>query len=121
VLAKRHVHVRERPGIAERVLHSRDDADHPDRLTDFRSLCVEELNEPPEGTLSRPETLRERVIDDRDPLRSGRQFGVAEVPAAKHGKSEDARVVAADDIEHGVNRARSRIGGAGRSHQATVP
>ena len=107
VLSKRHVHVGERPGIAERVLHSRNDADHPNRLPGFRSLCVEELNQPPECVLSRPETLREHVVDDRDPLRgAGRQFGVAEIPAAKHGKSEDSSVVAADDGEHGANRAR---------------
>ena len=120
-LAKRHVHVGERPGIPERVVHGRDDADHPEGLPGFRFRCVEELNEPPECALARPETLRERVVDDRDALRSGGQFGVAEVAATKHGKSEDSRVVAADDAEHGVNRARTRIGGAGRSHAAAVP
>ena len=104
------------------MLHGRDDADHPDRLPGFWSLCVEELNQPPECALSRPETLRERVIDDRDPLRgAGCQFGVAEIPAAKHGKSEDSSVVAADGAEHGANRSRLRIGGASRSHIATVP
>ena len=66
VLSERHVHMRERPGIAERVLHSRDDADHPDRLPRFRSLGVEELNQPPECVLSRPQPLRERIVDDRD-------------------------------------------------------
>ena len=121
VLSERHVHMGGRPGIAERVLHSRDDADHPDGLPDFWSLGVEELNQPSECVLSRPETLRERVVDDRDPLRgAGCQFGVAEIPAAKHGQSEDSRVVAADDAEHGANRSRLRIGGAGRSHVATV-
>ena len=122
VLPKRHVHMRERPGIAKRVLHGGDDADHANGQPDFRSLFVDELNQPPERALSRPETLRERVIDDRDALRgAGCQFGVAEIPAAKHGKSEDSSVVAADDAEHCVNRPRLRIGGAGRSHQATVP
>ena len=113
--------MRERPRIAERVLHRRDDADHPERLLRVWSLRVEELNQLPECVLSRPETLREHVVDDRDALRrAGRQFGVAEIPAAEHGKSEDSRVVAADDGEHGVNRSRSRIGAAGRSHVATV-
>ena len=105
VLSKRHVHMRERPGIAERVLHGRDDADHSNGLPGFWFLFVEELNQPPERALSRPETLRERVIDDCDPLRgAGCQFGVAEIPAAKHGKSEGSSVVAADDAEHCVNR-----------------
>ena len=114
--------MREWPGIAERVLHRRDDADHPEWLPRFRSLGVEELNQPPECVLSRPQSLRERIVDDRDPLRgAGCQFGVAEITAAKHGKSEDSRVVAADDAEHGAHRSRLRIGGAGRSDVATVP
>src|SRR5687768_5319648 len=54
VLSKRHVHMGEWLWIMERVLHSRDDADHPDWLSGFRSLCVEELNQPPECLLSRP-------------------------------------------------------------------
>ncbi len=35
VLSQRHVHMRGRPGIAERVLHRRDDADYPHRLAAF--------------------------------------------------------------------------------------
>ena len=124
VLSKRHVHVGRWPGIAERVVHGRDDTDHSEGLPGFRSLRVEELNQPPECVLSRPQTLRERVVDDRDPLRGAGQFGIAEVPAAKHGESEDSSVVAADDNEHGANRARTRDDvtswGAGRSHVATV-
>ena len=121
VLSKRHVHVGGWPGIAERVLHSRNDANHPNGLPGFWSLCVEELNQPSECVLSRPQTSRERVIDDRDSLRgAGCQLGIAEIPAAKHGESEDSSVVAADGNEHCAIRVRTRISGAGRSHVATV-
>ncbi len=68
VLSERHVDMRGRPGIAERVLDSRDDADHQDWLLRFRSLGVEELNQPSECVLSRPQLLRERIVDDRHPL-----------------------------------------------------
>ena len=121
VLSERHVHMGGRPGIAERVLHSRDDADHTVGPPDFWFRSVEELNRPPECALSGPETLRERVIDDRDSLRgAGCQLGIAEIPAGKLRKSEDSSEVAADGNEHCANRARLRISGAGRSHVATV-
>ena len=44
MLAKRRMHVRGRLGIAERVLDSRDDADHLDRL-----LCVIALGDGDRG------------------------------------------------------------------------
>jgi hypothetical protein len=111
----------ERPGIAERVLHGRDDADHTHGLRGCRSLGVAELNQTPKRALSWPETLGEQVIDDRDRLRTGREFDETEIPAAKHGKSEDSSVVAADGVEHCADRSRARIGGACRSDITTVP
>ena len=122
VLSERHVDVRVWPGITERVLDRRDDADHKEWQPRSRSLGVEELNQPSECSLPRPQRLGERIVDDRYPLSgAGCQFGVAEIPAAKHGKSEDARVVAADDAEYGAHGPRSRIGCAGRRDVATVP
>ena len=46
--------MREGPGITERVLDSRDDADDQDWLPRVRSLGVEELNQPSECVLPRP-------------------------------------------------------------------
>ena len=87
VLSERHVHMRGWPRITERVLHRRDDADDPDWLPRFRSLGVEELNQPSECVLSRPQLLREHIVDDRDPRSgAGCQFGVAEITAAKHAE-----------------------------------
>ena len=69
VLSQRHIHMGGRPRIEERVLHRRDDADHPQRLAFLGPLVVKELNQPSESVLSGPETLREHVVDDRDPFR----------------------------------------------------
>jgi hypothetical protein len=82
----------ERARITRRELHSRDDADDLDWLSGFPSFCVEELNHPSECVVSRPQLLRERVVDDRDPLSgAGSQFGVPEITASRHGKSEHPR------------------------------
>ena len=103
------------------MLDSRDDADDQDWLFLFRSLGVEELNQPSECVLSRPQLLREHVVDDRHPFSgAGCQFGVAEITAGKLRKSEHPRVIAADDAECGVHGSRSRIGCAGRSDVAAV-
>ena len=48
VLSERHVDVRVWPGITERVLDRRDDADHQEWPARLRSLGVEELNQPSE-------------------------------------------------------------------------
>ena len=101
---ERHVHVGRRPGIAERVLYRRNDADHPDWLSVRRFLGVEELNQPAKCVLSWPQFLRERIVHDRHTLRRpGGQFGIAEITADKHGKSEGRRVVAAHNAEDGVH------------------
>ena len=64
MLAKRHVHMRGRLRIAERVLDRRDDADHLDRLLCVIALGdgagivgVTELDLPAECVLARPQPL----------------------------------------------------------------
>ena len=75
---------------------------------------IRQLDVPAERVLTRPELLRQRLINDRD-MRAGvgGDLDRVKLPAAQHGQPERFEIIGADNIEGGIQgfvRAR-RIGG----------